>query len=296
MPVKKILICVDFSDITDSVIETGRFLANLFDAEVKLLHVVEPPTPLFYEEGFEPLLTIDGVEIVVNVEKALKEEAKEKLEKYVEKFGEKANYSVEIGDIAETILEKSDEEKVDLVIIGSHQKGLIEKLLIGSITEKVVNKARTSVLVVKGEPLKEINKILVGYDFLPNSIEALEFAKDIASRAKSIIEIVHIDSDQWFAHLAHVHEEVLEKKKRLLEEVKQKIEKETGLKVEIDLEKGEVDSLLIEKIKEKNPDLVVVGKRKGKKIKRIFLGRTAMKVVRNSEKPVLIVRKREEGE
>ncbi len=296
MPIKNILVGVDFSDITETVVKTANFIAKLFDAKVQLIHVIEPPSPLLYEEGFEPLLTIDGVELVVEVESVLKEKAEEEIKKLMNLFDSDipVDFRIEIGNIAETILEVSEEEKVDLILIGSHQKGLLELLLIGSVTEKIVNKSRTSVLVVKGNVLEEIKKLLVGYDFLPNSIEALEVAKDIAKRTKAEIDIVHIDADEWFAHLAHVHEEVYNKKIRLLEEIKEKIEKELEVPVKVEIQKGNPDELLIEKIKEYDPDLVVVGKRKGKKIKKFFLGRTAMKVVRNSPKPVLIVRKREE--
>ncbi len=296
MPIKSILVGVDFSDITESVVKTANFFSKLFGAKVKLIHVIEPPSPLLYEEGFEPLLTIDGVELVVEVEAALREKAEEEIKKLIKIFDPEipVDYQIEVGDIAETILEVSEEEKIDLILIGSHQKGLLELLLIGSITEKIVNKSRTSVLVVKGNIIEDIKKLLVGYDFLPNSIEALEVAKEIASKTGAEIDIVHIDADEWFAHLAHVHEEVYNKKIKLLEDLKEKIEKEISVPVKFEIQKGNPDQLLIEKIKEYDPDLVVVGKRKGKKIKKFFLGRTAMKVVRNSPKPVLIVRKREE--
>ena len=296
MPIKSILVGVDFSDITDSVVKTANFFAKLFEARVKLIHVIEPPSPILYEDGFEPLLTVDGMEVVVEVENLLKEKAEEEMKKLLQLFDNNipVDYQIEIGDIAETILEVSDEEKFDLVLIGSHQKGLLEILLLGGTAEKIVNKSKTSVLVVKGNPIEDIKKLLVGYDFLPNSIEALEVAKDIAKRTKAEIDIVHIDADEWFAHLAHVHEEVFNKKIKILEEIKEKIEKELSIPVKFEIEKGDPEELLLEKIKEYNPDLAVVGKRKGKKIKRFFLGTTAMKVVRNSPKPVLIVRKREE--
>ncbi len=295
MPIKSILVGVDFSDITESVVKSANFFARLFNSKVILFHVIEPPSPILYEEGFEPLLTIDGVEVVMEVETLLREKAEEEIKKLLQLFDKDipVDYKIEVGDIAETILEYSDENNIDLILIGSHQKGLLEILLLGGTAEKIVNKSKTSVLVVKGNPLEDIKKILVGYDFLPNSIEALDVAKDIARKTKAEIDIVHIDSDEWFAHLAHVHEEVFSKKLKILEEIKNKIEEELSVPVKIEIEKGDPEELLLEKIREYNPDLAVVGKRKGKKIKRIFLGTTAMKVVRNSPKPVLIVRKRE---
>ncbi|WP_457641620.1 universal stress protein [Persephonella sp.] len=295
MPFKKILVGIDFSEISDAIFDTAIFLGKLYGAEIHLIHVIEPIAPFFHEEGFEPLVQTEEFQVVFEVETVLKEEAEEKLNRYVltaRAEGLSVFTSVEIGNIAETILEISDEKNFDLIVIGNHRRGLLEKLLLGSVAEKIVNKSRISTLVVKGNSLKELKKILCGYDFLPNSIEALEVAKDLARLTKSEIYIVHADTDEWFAHLRHIYEQVFEKKLRLLEKIKDEIKENISVPVEINIKKGKPEEILLEAINEFHPDLVIVGKRKGKNIKRFFLGTTAMKMVENSPVSVLIVRRR----
>ncbi|ACO03926.1 MAG TPA: universal stress protein [Persephonella sp.] len=295
MPFKKILVGIDFSEISDSIFDSALFLGKLYNADIHLIHVIEPISPLFQEEGFEPLIQTEEFQVVFEVESILKEEAKEKLERYILKGkaeGLNITSSVEIGNIAETILEISDEKEFDLIAIGSHKKGLLERVLLGSVAEKIVNKSKISTLVVKGASLTEINKILCGYDFLPNSIEALEVVKEIAKITKSEVYIVHADSDEWFAHLRHIYEKVFEKKLRLLEKIKEEISSELSVPVDIKIEKGKPEDVLLKSVEQIKPDLVVVGKRKGKDIKRFFLGTTAMRMVENSPVPVLIVRRR----
>ncbi len=295
MPFRKILVGIDFSEVSDAVFESALIFGKLYNAELHLIHVIEPISPLFHEEGFEPLIQTEEFQVVFEVESILKEESKQKLDRYILKGkaeGLNISSSVEIGNIAETILEISDEKEFDMIVIGSHKKGLFEKLLLGSVAEKIVNKSKISTLVVKGTPLKKIKKILCGYDFLPNSIEALEVVKEIAKITKSEIFIVHADSDEWFAHLRHIYEKVFEKKVSLLEKIKEEIINGLSVPVDIKIEKGKPEEVLLKYIEEAKPDLVVVGKRKGKDIKRFFLGTTAMRMVENAPVPVLIVRRR----
>jgi len=288
---ERILVAVDFSEITDSVINTAIFIGKLFNSEITLIYAIEPPIITIYENPF-----LDNTEIIVELENILKNKFSEHLEKYVERFKEaglKAEKVVEVGTIAETILETSDKKKSDLIIIGSHKKGLIEKLLLGSVAERVLNKAKTSVLVVKGNELTEINKILCGYDFLPNSQKALEIAVELAKKTDAEIEILHSDYDEWFAHFKKVYEEVYSKKVNLLKQLEEELKKQ-NLKVKTKIEKGKPEKVILKEIEEYNPDLTILGKRRSPEIKKVFLGTVAMKVIKGTEKPILIVRRRQD--
>jgi len=106
MPFKKILVGIDFSEISDSIFDSALFLGKLYNADIHLIHVIEPISPLFQEEGFEPLIQTEEFQVVFEVESILKEEAKEKLERYILKGkaeGLNITSSVEIGNIAERV-------------------------------------------------------------------------------------------------------------------------------------------------------------------------------------------------
>ncbi|MBK3332968.1 universal stress protein [Persephonella atlantica] len=295
MQFKKILVGVDFSDVTEAVINSAVFIGKIFDAQIKLVHVVENTIfPVALDE-IEPLIDPEEFQMIVKKVEEITKISGEKLEEISEKIrrekGLKTSFSVVTGDIAEELLEIGEQGNFDLIVIGAHKNTFSESLLLGNEAEKIVNKARFSVLVVKGRGLKEINRILVGYDFLPNSIEALETAKEIAQKTGAEIDIVHADTEEGFAHFSHIYESVFQKKIELLKQLVEKLRKE---KIEADFEiiKTSPDRAIVEAIDDFGSDIVIVGKRQRKDIKRFFLGTIAMKVVKNSTVPVLIARKR----
>jgi len=293
MPFKNILACVDFTDISDAVVNSAALLSKVFDAKINLLTVIERPVPILHE-GFEEFIEPEEIEILFELEKKLREDAEEKLNRYSQDLYSKnikVKTIIEISEnITDSILDNIEKEKADLVIIGSHKKGLIDKLLLGSISEKIVNKSPVSTLVLKGQEIKNLKKLLVGYDFLPNSKEALNIAEEIAQKCNSEIFIVHADTDIKHTHILSVYNSVKEKKKNILNQIVSEIKnKGINAKYEI-LEESPVEAILDE-IEEYHPDLTIVGKRKSSKLRRLFLGTTALKIVKNAPSPVLIVRK-----
>jgi len=296
MPFKKILVGIDFSNITESVINSALFFGKIFNSEVCLLHVIEPPIIAIYED---PFLSIDNKEVVIELEELLVEKFKKELEKFKIRFDEagvKTTVAVEVGNIVDTILDYAETNSFDLITVGSHSEGLLERLILGSITERVLNKTKISTLVVKGEPIKKIDRILCGYDFLPNSIKALETALEIAEITKAEVEVLHAEYDAWISHLTSVYEEVYKKKENLLKSLEKEINERHNINIKTKIERGAPEKVILKEIKGFNPDITVLGKRKIKDLERVLIGTVAMKVVKNSPKSVLIVKRRENWE
>ncbi len=290
---ENILVPVDFSDITDAVIESAEFIASSFNSNIYILFVIEHLSPLVYVKNLEIFFEPDEEEILSLAEDKIKEEALENLRNYQKKLedkGIKTKIVVETGDVVETILDFSEENNIDLIIIGSHRKGLMDKLILGTVSEKIISKASKSVLVIKGSPLTKIRKILCGYDFLPNSKEALETAKILAKKFNALIRIIHGDADEPFAHFKGIYEKVLERKKAILTQIKEEMEKE-NIVIDFEILKEPPYEAIIDEIHIYQPDIVVLGKRKTSAVKRLFIGTTASKVVKEANIPVIIVRR-----
>ncbi len=290
---ENILVPIDFSDITDAVIDSAEFLAKHFNSKVYLLFVIEHLSPLVYIKNLDVFFEPDEEEILTLAEEKLKEETLENLRSYQKKFqeqGVKTEIFIETGDVVETILDFSEECNIDLIVIGSHRKGLIDKLILGTVSEKIISKASKSVLVIKGKPLNKIEKILCGYDFLPNSKEALETAKILAKKFNAIIRIIHGDADEPFAHFKGIYEKVLERKKDILNKIKKQMEQE-NITMDYEILKEPPSEAIIDEIHIYQPDIVVLGKRKTSAVKRLFIGTTASKVVKEANIPVIIVRR-----
>ena len=140
---KRILVATDFSDHSSKAVQYGAELAAKFDAELHLLHAVDP-TPIAYGEGafYPPNST---TEIIAAAAQQLDELS----------LGSVANVRVTRKVIEGTpfveIVRYAKESTADLLIIGTHGRGAVAHMLLGSVAEKVVRKAPCPVLVVRDE-------------------------------------------------------------------------------------------------------------------------------------------------
>lgn len=139
----KILVPVDFSDVSFRVTEEARKLALALKAKVMLLHVTEPEPELV---GFEP-------SPVVPTNISLRDPVKdaEKLQEVANLF---AGTGLDVallnheGDPVQKILEQAKLQDATLIVMGSHGHGAIYNLLVGSVAAGVLKSAACPVLVV----------------------------------------------------------------------------------------------------------------------------------------------------
>lgn len=139
----RLLAAIDFSEVTDAVIEQAKKLAALANAEVRVLHVAMPnPDFVGFEAGPDAVRT--------QVAHALRDEHR-RLEALTERLrdaGVAASHLMVQGATVETILEQISRFDADLVIVGSHGYGALRNLLAGSVTQGVLKKSSVPVLVV----------------------------------------------------------------------------------------------------------------------------------------------------
>lgn len=135
-----ILLAVDFSDGSQAAAEKAAQLAELFDARLSLVHVVE-----FLGLGFNPEFPIlDGLEL----EKRLIESAGQRLRELAQKLGHAdAGIQVEVGSPKHEICRVAEEDRVDLIVVGSHGRHGLQ-LLLGSTANGVLHLAPCDVLAV----------------------------------------------------------------------------------------------------------------------------------------------------
>ena len=145
---KKILVPVDYSDGSRVAMEYALFLAERFDAKIEVLHVAE--IPLGEEEhsvvkpdtGEEELLS----ELVV--QQAVKAET-EFLAPFVRDATIPIERSLLKGRPGKVIVEAATDRGADLIVMGTHGRSGFERLIIGSVAERVVRSAPCPVVVVR---------------------------------------------------------------------------------------------------------------------------------------------------
>ncbi len=141
--IQRILVPVDFSEHADAVIEWGAHFAEEHGSTIVLLHAYHLPVEFQQLEGaYLP------PEFWTNV----KLEAEQSLSRFVEQLrarGLDVESRVREGYPATVIVEEATDLPADLIVIGTHGLSGLKHMLLGSIAERVVQKAPCPVLTVK---------------------------------------------------------------------------------------------------------------------------------------------------
>ncbi|HXV85545.1 MAG TPA: universal stress protein [Gemmatimonadales bacterium] len=134
---RRILLAVDLSHALQPTFQTAMRFARLFDAGVRVVHVVEPLPAL--------------AELPVTLsDESLYADSEEQLHRSLEPLTENVAVDTAVlrGPAAPTVAQHAESWKADLVVVGSHGKGWMHRLLVGSVTEQLLERMPASLLVV----------------------------------------------------------------------------------------------------------------------------------------------------
>jgi nucleotide-binding universal stress UspA family protein len=145
--IDRILVPVDFSAHSEKALRYATTIAKRFSARVELLHVVEDPfvTGAWSAEAFVPNIP----ELLNDLIKAAKERIHE-FKKHLAEHGFVAETTVVTGQPASTIVEYAKAGNFDMIVIGTHGRTGLAHAFLGSVAERVVQKAHCAVLTVHG--------------------------------------------------------------------------------------------------------------------------------------------------
>jgi nucleotide-binding universal stress UspA family protein len=160
---KRILVAIDFSDVTPAMIDVAQQLAKALGAEIHLVHVKEltaatAPGPLGYGlAGMPELAPMSGVP-GGGFEPMLEPMPEDKSQKSklaqwqreIAQAGIKVSLHEPTGAVAEEILNQADQLNTDLIVMGTHGHGAMYNLLVGSATKGVLKHSSRPVLLVPG--------------------------------------------------------------------------------------------------------------------------------------------------
>jgi nucleotide-binding universal stress UspA family protein len=134
---KKVLVPIDFSEPSDAALLYGRNLAKAFGAELHVLHVLENQ---FLRPTFKSTAAVE-IGVANRVAERLSAEDRATLH---------AVSAVRMSDDPyDEIIRYANNEDIDLIVMGTHGRGGVARLLMGSVAEKVVRTARCPVLTVR---------------------------------------------------------------------------------------------------------------------------------------------------
>ncbi|MBW4888247.1 universal stress protein [Mucilaginibacter sp. HMF5004] len=154
MKFQRILIAIDDRKYSRHAAEYGFELAHTFKAEVALVHIVEPvvitqPNDPSMLGAFVPSMGTENMEI----EKIQEDQSKKLLDETIATLGDglEVTQFSELGSTADTIISCAVQFRANLIVIGTHKRSGFDRLLMGSVAERILHHSPIPVLIVPAE-------------------------------------------------------------------------------------------------------------------------------------------------
>ena len=269
---KRILVPTDFSDLATRALRHAGTIALHSGAEVTVLYAdTFLPPPHFTSEQIPDL--------VQNIEQS-KAAAKERLARYTEEALPPAvrwRALVVEGTPVDAILETAKDSNADLIVMGTHGRSGFNRLMLGSVTEKVLRQIRTPLLTTRWRETAapEPRRILVPTDLSPASGRAFALALENNALFNSDIILLHVvedgkepDKAAWAKFTAFAA---------------------ANANIERRVERGDVATRVLEVADEIEADLIVLGIEHKPFRDTTILGSDVLRVIRHAEVPVVAV-------
>ena len=298
--IRQILCPIDFSEHSRSALDNAIAIARWYEARVTVLHVFSSaPLPAFGPGPvvFEPIiLPVDRDRLLADTKAFADTEGT---------AGVAIDAVVRDGTTAAEILDQANSMKADLVVIGTHGRSGFERLVLGSVAEKVLRKAVCPVMTVPKRLSEAVSaspvlykRILCPVDFSESSSRALQYAVSLAEESDGWLVVLHVVAHE-FELKAGTDYDAGMTVKNFLEEREHALlgglqEVVAGapdfLRMETLMTHGKPWREVLRVAAERDSDLIVMGVQGRGAVDLMLFGSTTQHVVREASCPVLTLR------
>lgn len=303
MEINRILVPTDFSSAARHAQQWALRFARAHGATLHLLHVVAEYDPDWFGEG-------DTAIPVNQMQENRHQEAKEGLARLApdpEAAGVQVQQEVRHGmDVADAILAVADEIDADLIVTGTHGREGLAHVILGSVAEKVIRRARRPVLTVGTEAAAEpsIQRVLAPVDFSGPSKHAVRLAKEVTATYGARLDLlfvaeertVPVFSDTGIPRLNRLKmdPEIVKDSSRALEQLSDNV-KGPDVPAHGHVAEGDVSKQIVRFAETHDVDLIVMATRGLSGLNRFLLGSVTQRVVRAAPCPVLTINVHEDA-
>ncbi len=280
--IKSILMPVDGSETCLIAQETAATLAKKSNAKVAVLHVIQNTRSALDLPVDINLPTNVYDDVYANLEQRA-ESIVSSAEEMFRKNGVKVESdTVEEGDVADVILEKSRSD-YDLIVMGGRGEDESEQFALGSVARKVAMHTKIPTLIVKkGSPLLNM---LVCIDGSHASVKAVQFSSVVAGIFGSKVTLMNVQDALLGEKSQKIAKEISERiSSRVIESIR-----DADLKVDSKMVFGVPSNRILDTAEKGGYDLVVLGKKGLGNVARFLLGSTSDAVTYKSKCSVLLV-------
>ncbi len=276
-PLVRLLVPLDFSPVSEPLLQIAVSISKQYSAELVLVHVIEDSIIEHVSAGYNVSLIVSELEL----------EARRKLESYksmAEKLGARAAIydEIPVSDPAAAIAEIASEVRASEVVVASRGWGLRRLFSIGSTSRLLVKLSPVPVLFLRAYKQDDKAAIIVPEGGLFSTIayaitgtyseEALDYVTKLASKTKSKIVLIHVrerDSGEF------------------VDEVARKLSYR-GVDVEKVVTTGRPHEAIVSYAEAAGASLIFAERRLHEGIKSLFLGSTLDRILNSSRIPVLV--------
>ena len=296
---RHILVATDFGAAADVALTYGRALARRFGADLDILHVVE--THFLQAEAADPESMASVA--LEQLNRRLSDDDRQAL---------RARSVVSVSDApVETIIGHAKDAGIDLIVIGTHGREGMPRLLMGSVAESVVRTAPCPVLSVRRPdresarpssrtegPMTSFKNILVATDFSETSDAAFTYGRTLASTFGATLHVLHVVDNVYFSALGaetyasmtpDLQERIDEAARAQLELLAMNTDGSGPAAKSALLRSGTPAPAITQYARDEGIDLIVMGTRGRGGVAHLLLGSVAERVVRTAPCPVLTV-------
>ena len=286
-----ILVPTDGSEPAAAAARHARLLATELDAAVHVLSVVSDvggrENPRTVAEG----AAADAASLISGEDTSAAGTAIE------------ATTTVREGEPAETILTHADEIGADLIVMGTHGRTGVDRVVSGSVTEHVTRHSEVPVFTVRGDAAvpTRYERLLLPTDGSSCAETAVDQAAQLATAFDATVEVVSVvdvntvASQSELTNARQVVGELETQSETAVERVADRL-REAGVTAETVVLQGTPATTIADRAEETGADLIVMGTHGRTGIGRFLLGSTTERLIRHAPTPVLSVRAPEADE
>jgi nucleotide-binding universal stress UspA family protein len=294
IPIHRIACATDFSAASEGAWDEARLLGRLLDAEIVVVHAIPPPPTVPLEPYLPPAIYED---LLAGARREA-EGGFDRLLGSIRGSGLKVRIRQEHGPPAARILHAVAEEAADLLVVGTHGRTGLDRLLLGSVADRLVRQAACPVLTVRAglpaPPGQAIRRICYATDFSPTARAAWGWAVALATATGAEVDLVHVTLEP--VPDRHLAAETMERMTALLhEQARREVERFLErsplprARVHVHLLPGVPGELIVGRARQHAADLIVMGTHGWSGLTRWMLGSAAHHVIQAAPCPVLTV-------
>ncbi len=282
--VQKILVPIDFSDISLGALDHAGLIARTTGASINILHIMEP-----IEEYVGVLPDVSKTD---DLESRIRGKLEDVVKQDDQLQGINFNYSIKKGKIHNLINETAKEQQADLIVMGTHGSsgiGNLGKFILGSNAYRVVHGAGCSVITIreKKDPM-QIKEIVLPLDITKETRQKVALAIEWAKQYQARVHVVSVSTllDEYMMDKSKIKFQL----NNVADEIK-------GAGVEVAMKMITQESIansVMEYADSVNADLMIIMTRQEAKWNELFVGSSARKVISEANVPVMSVRPQEQ--